>query len=95
MEIDIIKPLKTYLKVDGRWFRFEYEGLNMICFNYGKFGHRQEGSIEPKAPNRPMNTQSTETALAVFVKLTSNETAPPEFGPWGQVLYLISFFLSL
>lgn len=40
IEIDLTKPLATKFWLDGRWHSIEYEGLHIICFCCGHYGHR-------------------------------------------------------
>ncbi|XP_028775610.1 uncharacterized protein LOC114732503 [Neltuma alba] len=42
VEIDLNAPLLPSYFVDGNWLKIEYEGLHMICFQCGKFGHSSE-----------------------------------------------------
>lgn len=39
VEIDLKAPLLPSYTVDGNLLKIEYEGLHMICFHCGKFGH--------------------------------------------------------
>ncbi|KAI9079949.1 hypothetical protein K1719_038195 [Acacia pycnantha] len=39
---DLLKPLVPWIKVDGRTYGVEYEGIPLICFDYGKYGHAKE-----------------------------------------------------
>ncbi|KAL5760949.1 hypothetical protein ACOSQ2_019787 [Xanthoceras sorbifolium] len=54
IEIDISKPLRSYMKVDGKIIRIEYENLSMVCFICGKVGHVQgnckEGDMDQGTP---------------------------------------------
>lgn len=40
--IDLRQPLVPFIKVDGRAYGVEYEGLPMICFGCGKYGHTKD-----------------------------------------------------
>lgn len=40
VEIDLTKPLATKFWLDGRWHLAEYEGLHIIYFACGRYGHR-------------------------------------------------------
>ena len=42
VEIDLESPLIPSYNVDGNSLRIEYEGLHLICFHCGKFGHAIE-----------------------------------------------------
>ncbi|KAL4353334.1 hypothetical protein GQ457_06G018260 [Hibiscus cannabinus] len=37
--VDLNKPIKTCIGIDDFVQKLEYEGLNMICFSCGKYGH--------------------------------------------------------
>ncbi|KAK4279990.1 hypothetical protein QN277_011676 [Acacia crassicarpa] len=41
VNIDLTKPLISKIQVDGEIIFVEYEGLPMICFNCGRYGHLQ------------------------------------------------------
>ncbi|KAI9117104.1 hypothetical protein K1719_012103 [Acacia pycnantha] len=40
--VDLQKPLVPWIKVDGRMYGVEYEGLPLICFECGRIGHAKE-----------------------------------------------------
>lgn len=40
VEIDLEKPLKSFILIRGHKLFLEYEGLHLICFQYGKYGHK-------------------------------------------------------
>lgn len=42
VQIRLDEPLQTFVQVDDQWFNLEYEGLNLICFHCGKFGHSKD-----------------------------------------------------
>ncbi|KAL4392338.1 hypothetical protein AHAS_Ahas03G0335100 [Arachis hypogaea] len=42
VELDLTKPLDVKHMVNDNTYFIEYEGLHMICFNYGHFGHANE-----------------------------------------------------
>lgn len=42
VEVDLNTPLLPSYVVDGNALKIEYEGLHLICFNCGKFGHSTE-----------------------------------------------------
>ncbi|XP_058735176.1 uncharacterized protein LOC131607134 [Vicia villosa] len=46
IEIDISKPLLPHFKINERKYRVEYEGLHLLCFKCGRFGHYKEGCRE-------------------------------------------------
>ncbi|KAM2560599.1 hypothetical protein TB1_011767 [Malus domestica] len=42
VELDLTKPLIANVKVENCWYAVEYEGLHLVCFNCGCYGHRRE-----------------------------------------------------
>ncbi|KAI9089782.1 hypothetical protein K1719_029075 [Acacia pycnantha] len=40
--MDLQQPLVPWIKVDGKSYGVEYEGLPLICFDCGKYGHSKE-----------------------------------------------------
>ncbi|KAM2304045.1 hypothetical protein ACFXTH_023791 [Malus domestica] len=42
VELDLTKPLISNVKVENCWYAVEYEGLHLVCFNCGCYGHRRE-----------------------------------------------------
>lgn len=42
VEIDLQRELLPAFTVLGSKFKLEYEGLHLICFSYGKYGHKKE-----------------------------------------------------
>ncbi|KAJ1421055.1 Zinc finger, CCHC-type [Sesbania bispinosa] len=43
VEVDLCRPLVSKFELLGRTYSVEYEGLHLICFGCGKYGHRSEG----------------------------------------------------
>lgn len=40
VEIDLDKPLKSFIMIRGHKLFLEYEGLHLICFHCGRYGHK-------------------------------------------------------
>ncbi|CAI9087709.1 OLC1v1021852C1 [Oldenlandia corymbosa var. corymbosa] len=51
VELDLSKPLKGKLRIDGKTYNIEYEDLRQICFHCGKYGHVIQSC--PTAPPPP------------------------------------------
>ncbi|KAI9114162.1 hypothetical protein K1719_014812 [Acacia pycnantha] len=94
--IDLQKALVPSIKVNGKSYRVEYEGLPHICFSCGRYGHSKErcgvtsnsqGRItnQEPSPTVTMETSSGEDRLAVDV--ASPESLPSRYGEWMQVKY--------
>jgi hypothetical protein len=84
VEIDLRKILRSKFILNKRTYTVEYEGLNLVCFSCGRYGHRKEQCPEEQekdngkeAPPVPANIQ-TDQAQAPS---TNNE----QYGPWMLV----------
>ncbi|XP_061355713.1 uncharacterized protein LOC133300215 [Gastrolobium bilobum] len=42
VELDLTKPLNAEYKLEGRLKHVEYEGLHLVCYSCGQYGHRLE-----------------------------------------------------
>lgn len=47
VEVDLTKKLVPAIKVRGLTLKVEYEGLHLVCFSCGRYGHRQELQGQP------------------------------------------------
>jgi hypothetical protein len=45
VEVELNKPLLAMFELKDRIYKIEYEGLHMLCFTCGRFGHYAEGSL--------------------------------------------------
>ena len=92
VEVDLSKPLISKFKLRHRVRRVAYEGIHMVCFECGKYGHRNEScpAIVPK--NDVPNGQSSSTNVvppmehdSAFCNPTRdplNMETPDPYGPW-------------
>lgn len=44
VEVDLDRPLKSFIEIRGHKLFLEYEGLHLICFHCGKYGHKANQS---------------------------------------------------
>ena len=73
MEIDLLKPLVAKFKMRRRVKRLEYEGLHLIYFDCGLYGHSRESypleksemsTVTPQKPGGQLNNcQPTEISV--------------------------------
>lgn len=42
VELDVSKPLIPHIVIRGHKLLIEYEGLHLVCFQCGRYGHRAE-----------------------------------------------------
>lgn len=74
IDLDLIKALSSSVSLDKVCLRVEYEGLELICFLCGKFGHRKDSC--------PMIT----TAVSDTDKVPSSPTHLTSDMPYGTPL---------
>ncbi|CAN1286306.1 hypothetical protein LINPERPRIM_LOCUS19256 [Linum perenne] len=87
VEVDLAKPLVSKYRLRRRVRRVEYEGLHVICFSCGCYGHQQENCPSTKGQEEEaMVTNSFENPI--FQKEKEEDERPEvleEFGPWMLV----------
>ncbi|XP_017972900.1 PREDICTED: uncharacterized protein LOC18612588 [Theobroma cacao] len=79
VELDLTKPLVPKIYIGGRWQRVEYEGLHMLCFHCGKFGHGSD-----LCPVRQKETEGfSEEQVTKLASEKKNPTREHESTPYG------------
>ncbi|KAL4383939.1 hypothetical protein GQ457_15G014660 [Hibiscus cannabinus] len=58
--VDLNKPLRTCLYIDGRLQKLEYEGLQDICFHCGIYGHSKDSCTRLHGENLEQLSQEKE-----------------------------------
>ncbi|KAJ8774516.1 hypothetical protein K2173_016962 [Erythroxylum novogranatense] len=81
VELDLCKPLKPKLKVEGKEVSIEYEGLPLICFECGIFGHRKADCPSTLHPRPPVEVAQPSPLVAE----TPADQKQPSYGPWMLV----------
>ncbi|KAI9094458.1 hypothetical protein K1719_026683 [Acacia pycnantha] len=61
--MDISQPLIPWIKVDGKLYCVEYEGLPHICFECGKYGHTAEKCKKPTEVGTVPKTQRSDIVI--------------------------------
>lgn len=84
VEIEMDKPLDTYIRFANFWCKLEYEGLGLICFHYGKFGHNKEGCPKQKSNDQSDKGNKYNSEREIPDQQIDDPT-PPDYGPWMQV----------
>ncbi|CAN1192310.1 hypothetical protein LINPERHAP2_LOCUS41481 [Linum perenne] len=87
VEVDLSKPLLSKYRLRRRVRRIEYEGLHVICFNCGCYGHKDE-ACKQEPETEVVQNQTTLFANPVFQGAAEPECRPEveeDFGPWMQV----------
>jgi predicted metal-binding protein len=68
MEVDLTKPLLAKFQLRRRVRKIVYEGLHLICFHCGQYGHRKEACphIQHAAnPEEVMHQKECGTTLEI------------------------------
>lgn len=89
VEVDLRKALLPIVRVRKTWYKVEYEGLPLICFECGRFGHRLEQCPTKFAPSpasqmadKPSDGKSTTAVHPSSGQQNSGESESGFFGPW-------------
>ncbi|CAL1406291.1 unnamed protein product [Linum trigynum] len=81
VEVDLSKPVLPRIRLDGRWQKFDYENLPVVCFECGKVGHTNVSF--PTLDRGPYGEADRGSlASAVIVVGDSTPEANAGFGPW-------------
>lgn len=73
VEVNLNEPLVPFIIVLGTQQRVEYEGLHIICFGCGKYGHREDG-----CPGHGRGSP----AIPVEKQATTIDGEKATLGPW-------------
>ncbi|KAF7826344.1 ribonuclease H [Senna tora] len=89
VELDLSKPLLSQYCIHGRQMKIEYEGLHLICFECGVYGHDLENCKiwkEKKEKEKKEKEKATEEGKDQS-KVEGNEPGDnqPKYGNWMTV----------
>ena len=93
VEVDLMRPLVSEFRLRRRIRRLEYEGIHLVCFGCGLYGHRKEEcpqdlSEEPAPPDHRTKENSDkdpklETSAKAGIEVDmDNPEVTKNFGPW-------------
>lgn len=89
VEVDLAKPLIAKFKLRKKVRRIEYEGLHLVCFNCGVYGHMadscKKGNDETEAEGEGHVTRTEESERPKGnegKKLEIRPEVAENFGPW-------------
>ncbi|XVE96610.1 hypothetical protein REPUB_Repub02eG0237700 [Reevesia pubescens] len=81
VELDLTKPLVSRIFIGGRWQRIEYEGLKMLCFHCGRFGH-SELECEIRRKTEEGYSEDQAERFVERGKIIEHEHENVRYGPW-------------
>ena len=68
VEVDLTKPLLAKFKLRRQIHRIMYEGLHLVCFHCGQYGHKQEFCPSEKLENQTNEEITSEMNLPVMMR---------------------------
>lgn len=83
IEVDIKKVLVSRVNLEEKNFPVEYEGLHLVCFHCGRYGHKINACtlLLGEKPD-PQGGTHQENSPMTKQRTTQKEHATEEFGPW-------------
>ncbi|CAL1413661.1 unnamed protein product [Linum trigynum] len=84
VELDMTKPLKSRIHLDGFWQQVVYENIPEICFECGRIGHSETSC--PKLHHPAAAHRSTVSDLQLALPESAPVEPPAGYGPWMQVV---------
>ncbi|CAN1127320.1 hypothetical protein LINPERHAP2_LOCUS3977, partial [Linum perenne] len=87
VEVDLSKPLLSKYRLRRRVRRIEYEGLHIICYSCGCYGHNQDTCVADKVPEENLDADVS-YVNPIFGQEDGPNDRPgvvEDFGPWMLV----------
>ncbi|KAL4290587.1 hypothetical protein GQ457_14G001500 [Hibiscus cannabinus] len=82
--VDLDKPLRSSVLIDGRSQHIEYEGLPSICYGCGRYGHSKDVCSYAKSGQGPVGG-SIIYVVDGAPAVESRQAATKLYGPWMHV----------
>lgn len=74
--MDLRKPLLTGCRFKIRTLRVQYEGLHLICFHYGRYGHTEAACLLKREDEPSVNAPSIAPPSSSVLVASMPETPP-------------------
>ncbi|XP_061368319.1 uncharacterized protein LOC133311308 [Gastrolobium bilobum] len=90
VELDLSNPLQADYKIEGRLKKIEYEGLHIVCYSCGQYGHRAEkcskSTVGPGGDGKEEEMRNADLGNDEGREVSQNQTVEGgSFGPWMLV----------
>ncbi|OMO90964.1 reverse transcriptase [Corchorus capsularis] len=83
VDLDLTAPLKSFVHIGDLIQRVEYEGLHLICFSCGQFGHRKDAcSMSPTMSSTSVDGSEPSGGNSASSQNPDVSSSTPGFGPW-------------
>lgn len=86
VEVDITKPLLSKFKLRRRIRRIEYEGIHLVCFKCGIYGHNEDSCPTRDVEKYDKSNREDGGALCNVIDTSTPVEIRPEisdsYGPW-------------
>ncbi|EOY10263.1 Uncharacterized protein TCM_025636 [Theobroma cacao] len=76
-----IDSVSAWIRLSGRWQRIEYQGLRLLCFHCGEFGHNVENCPVKKKEAEGF-TEDEALNLSKLDKILEKDYESSKYGPW-------------
>lgn len=84
VEIDLARPLISKFRMRRRIWRVEYEGIHLVCFNCGRYGHKEEDCSRSENEATDSEEETKNQAIRNPARMNRPEVTE-DFGPWMLV----------
>ncbi|XP_052192526.1 uncharacterized protein LOC127801418 isoform X2 [Diospyros lotus] len=84
ISIDLRNPVVPFIVIGGLLQRIQYEGLDLLCYQCGRYGHRQQHCLNFPSLHNPPSSQPEIPEELSFLEKTSLQRFPSLYGPWLQ-----------
>ncbi|KAL6129850.1 hypothetical protein ACLB2K_068232 [Fragaria x ananassa] len=89
IEIDLSKPLRPVVEVQNIAYHVVYEGISMICFECGCFGHPKDkcpsivtAKVDVSSHQDPSEVENVPNAQSEVEMHASEDIVKEDMGPW-------------
>ncbi|KAL6125131.1 hypothetical protein ACLB2K_073191 [Fragaria x ananassa] len=94
IEIDLSKPLRPVVEVQNIAYHVVYEGISMICFECGCFGHPKDkcpsivtAKVDVSSHQDPSEVENVPNAQSEVEMHASEDIVKEDMGPWMLMTY--------
>ncbi|XP_058751892.1 uncharacterized protein LOC131624996 [Vicia villosa] len=85
--VNLTKPLLAMFEINGSCYKFEYEGLHLLCLSCGRYGHYKEGCMHREKESNVVDDRNTMRMGDKDVRMNGEGSGAKyvDNGPWQIV----------